>query len=44
MRPHVQARRDDGRISEAEHALLGFIKANSPRIDPALDKLMATVA
>ena len=34
----------DGRISEAEHALLSFIKANSPKIDPALDQLMAGVA
>ena len=34
----------DGRISEAEQALLGFIKANSPNIDPAMDKLMALVA
>jgi len=33
----------DGRISEAEQVLLGFIKAHSPKIDPALDKLMATV-
>jgi len=34
----------DGRIGDAELALLSFIKANSPRIDPALDALMAKVA
>jgi len=34
----------DGRVSEAERALLGFIKANSPRIDPALTPLLAMVA
>ena len=34
----------EGRIGEAEQALLSFIKANSPHIDPALDALMARVA
>ena len=34
----------DGRVSEAERALLGFIKTNSPKIDPALIPLLATYA
>ncbi len=34
----------DGRISQAEHALLGFIKANSSNIDPALQPLLARYA
>ena len=34
----------DGRVSEAERALLGFIKANSPKIDPALSPLLAKYA
>ena len=31
----------DGRISEAEHALLDFVAANCPKIDPALQALIA---
>lgn len=34
----------DGRISDAERALLGFIKHNSPKIDPALNRLLESVA
>lgn len=34
----------DGRVSDAELALLGFLKANSPTIDPSLATLMARVA
>ena len=34
----------DGRVSDAELALLSFLKANSSRIDPSLDALMARVA
>ena len=34
----------DGRLSEAERALLGFIKHNSPKIDPSLGKLLENVA
>ena len=34
----------DGRISDAERALLGFIKHNSPKIDPSLNKLLEGVA
>ncbi len=34
----------DGRVSEAERALLGFIKANSPKIDPKLEPLLSMVA
>ncbi len=34
----------DGRVSEAERALLGFIKTNSPKIDPSLAPLLAKYA
>jgi hypothetical protein len=34
----------DGRISQAEEALLSFLKANSPKIDPVLEPLLAKVA
>jgi hypothetical protein len=34
----------DGHVSQAERALLGFIKTNSPKIDPALSPLLAKYA
>jgi hypothetical protein len=34
----------DGRTSEAERALLSFIKTNSPKVDPKLAPLLAMVA
>ena len=33
----------DGRISEAERALLGFITHNCPKVDPSLERLLASV-